>query len=101
MTLALQISHHSNKFRGYRHCASDDVLVLACHVILQDRMIKGSCDFMSSSPLQPIKVSYHRAKFGSHNHSGIGVIRDLVCHVILQGHVVKGSCDFMGGSPSW
>ena len=27
-------------------------MVLVCHVILQDRMIQGSCDFMGETPLR-------------------------------------------------
>ena len=38
-------------------------MVLVCHVISQDHMIKGSCDFMGGSPL-----IHHPAKFGGHRH---------------------------------
>ena len=55
-------------------------MVLACHVMSQDYVIRGSCDFMGG---QPIKVSYHPAKLGGHNHFGSEIIMNLVCHVIL------------------
>ena len=38
-------------------------MVLVCHVISQDHMIKGSYDFMGGSPL-----IHHPAKFGGHRH---------------------------------
>ena len=51
-------------------------MILICHVILQDHVIKGSCDLGR-------KVSYHPAKFGGHWHSGSGDIMILVRRVIL------------------
>ena len=33
---------------GHRHCASGNMF-LFCHMILQDHLIKGSCDFMIGS----------------------------------------------------
>ena len=44
-------------------------MVLACHVISQDDVIKGSCDCM---------VSHHPAKFDGHRHCGSGDIIFLV-----------------------
>ena len=43
------LSHHPVKFTGYRHCGSRDLIVLVCHVILQDHVIKGLRDFMGRS----------------------------------------------------
>ena len=34
----------------WRCSGSGDVMVLACHVMLQDHLIRGSCDFMGSNP---------------------------------------------------
>ena len=70
-------------------------MVLACHVILQDHVIKGSCDFMVSSHQGELP-----SKFGGHRHSDSKDIMNLVCHVILEDHVIKGSFDFMGGNHS-
>ena len=67
-------------------------MVLACHVILQDHVIKGLCDFMGS---QPIKLSYHPAKFGGHRYYGCRDIMVFVCYVALQDHMTRASCDFM------
>ena len=44
---------------GHRHCGSGDMMVLVCHVILQDHVVKGYCDFMARSPL---KASHHLAR---------------------------------------
>ena len=45
----IQVSYHPAKFGGYIPCGSED-MVLACHVILQDHVIKWSCEFMDRSP---------------------------------------------------
>ena len=34
-----RLSHHPEKFGGHMHCCSEDVMVLACHVILQGHVI--------------------------------------------------------------
>ena len=47
-------------------------MIIVYHVILQDHVIKGSCDFMDRSPSK----SYHPAKFGVHKHS-FTLSRDL------------------------
>ena len=39
----------SAKFNGHEYCGIGDIKVLVCHVILQDELIKGSCDFMGWS----------------------------------------------------
>ena len=38
------------KFGDNRQCGSGDVMVLVCHLILQDHVIEGSCDFKSKPP---------------------------------------------------
>ena len=43
---AFKISYHPTKICGHRHCGSEDIMVLARHVI------RGSCDFTGSSPLR-------------------------------------------------
>ena len=43
-------SHHPTKFGGHRHCDGGDIIILVCHVISQDHVMKPSCDFMSKSP---------------------------------------------------
>ena len=48
------LAHNSKllscKFSGHRHSGSEDIMILVCHVILQDHLIKSSCDFMDRSP---------------------------------------------------
>ena len=41
-----QDSHDPTKFGDHRYCDSGDML-LVCHVIEQDYVIKESCEFMS------------------------------------------------------
>ena len=37
---APNVSHHPTEFCGFRHCGSGDIMVLVCHVILEDHVIK-------------------------------------------------------------
>ena len=37
-------------FHGHRHYVNGDVMALACHVMSQAHEIRGSRDFMGSSP---------------------------------------------------
>ena len=46
----LKVSHHPSKFGGRRHCGSEDIMVLVCHMISQDDLIKGSYNFLGRSP---------------------------------------------------
>ena len=45
------LSSPTVKFSGVKHCGSGAQLFI-CHVMLQDQMIKGSCNFMNGSPSQ-------------------------------------------------
>ena len=47
---SFRISYNPTKFRGNKHSGSGDILALACHVISQDHAIRGSFDFIGSSP---------------------------------------------------
>ena len=76
---AIKISYHPANFARHRNCSSGDIMIIVYHVILQDHVIKGSCDFMDRSPSK----SYHPAKFGVHKHSITGDMF-LLCHVILM-----------------
>ena len=42
--------HHYAKTGSHRHLDSGDIAVLFSHVISEDHVIKGSCDFMGISP---------------------------------------------------
>ena len=63
-------------------------MILVLHVTLQDHVTKGSCEFMSRSPL---KVMHHPAKFGGFWHCVSGCVMSPVCYVNLYDHVAKRS----------
>ena len=44
------MSYHPAKFGGHSHFGSKVIINLVCHVILQDHVIKVSCDFMGGGP---------------------------------------------------
>ena len=44
------MGHHLSKFGGDGHYGSGQIIVLVCYLILQDHMIKDSCDFKHRSP---------------------------------------------------
>ena len=35
---------------GQKHCGSGDIMILGCHMISQDHVIKGLCYFMGRNP---------------------------------------------------
>ena len=59
------VNHNQGMFCDYRHCGSEDTMVLIGYMILQDHIIKGPCN-------QLIKISKHPAKFGLHGRCGSG-----------------------------
>ena len=95
---ACQVHHHPSKFDSYGHCSSGDIMVLACHVVLQYHVIIGSYDFMGSSPLRWATILPSLVVITT---LVVEFIMNLVCHEMLEDHVIKASCDFIGGSPSW
>ena len=44
------VKQHPVKFGGHRACGDGDVMILVCHMISEDHVIKGSCDFVAWSP---------------------------------------------------
>ena len=44
------MSYHPAKFDGHSHFGSGVIMILVCHLISQDHMIKGSEDFMGGTP---------------------------------------------------
>ena len=97
------------------HTVIVETIILVCHVISQNHVIKGSFNFVGTSPLREVIIlpslvatgpsecdspfyqvwlSYALWYYGSRD------IIALVSHVTLQDHMIKGSCDFMGRSPS-
>ena len=61
-------------------------MILVCHVVSQNHVIKESFDFIGKG----IKISYHPAKIGSHIHCDSWDMMILFCHVILEDHEIKG-----------
>ena len=55
-------------FGGHSHSGSGVIKNLVCLVILQDHVIKGSCNFIGGS----LMVSHHPGKFSGHRHCGSG-----------------------------
>ena len=52
MTLRVQpikVSYHLAKFGGHRNPGSRDIMVLFCHVALQDNVTRTLCDFIARS----------------------------------------------------
>ena len=45
------MSHHPAKFGGYSDSVSGVIMILLCHVISQDQVIKLSCDLKNESLL--------------------------------------------------
>ena len=49
-------SHQFAKFGGHRHCDSENIMILGYHVISQDHIIKGSCDFIGRNPSRYVMI---------------------------------------------
>ena len=50
------VSQHPARLGGHRHCGSGDIMVSVCHVILQEHLIKGSCDSMGRSLSRKVTI---------------------------------------------
>ena len=44
------VTHYLAKFSGYMHCASGDIMVLVCYVILQDLECKSHMILWERAP---------------------------------------------------
>ena len=73
-------------------------MVLVCHVILQNHVIKDSSDFIAKNPFRKVTIL---PTFVATDTVVVLEIMVLVCHVISEDHVIKCSCNFMGAYPSW
>ena len=85
-------SHQLAEFGGHGHLGGGDMMILVCHMISHDPVIKDDVTFYKRT--DPV-LSYHLSKFGSHRQSDSEDTVVLICHVISQGHLLKGSCDFI------
>ena len=61
----IKVDYVPAKFGDHRHSDSGDIMVLICHIISQDHLIKGSWDFTGWSPS---RLSYQSAKLGDHKN---------------------------------
>ena len=52
---SVKVSHQPTKFGADRFFGSEDIMILVSLVILEDHVIKGSCDSMCKS--SPTKVT--------------------------------------------
>ena len=52
----MKVSYRPAKFDGRRHCGSGDIMILVFHVILQNQVFKGSCDFMDRSTSRQVTI---------------------------------------------
>ena len=52
---SLKVSHKPANFGGDKDFGSEDIMVLVSLVILEDHVVKGTCEFMCKSP--PTKVT--------------------------------------------
>ena len=66
-------------------------MALVCHMILQDHVIKGPCNFMGRSTSKSVTILPTWMTIGTL----IVGIELLVLRVILYDHVIKESCDFI------
>ena len=53
---AIHAIYHLPKFGGHRHCGSEDVLILVCHVISQDHVIKDDVTLNGRSPSRYVTI---------------------------------------------
>ena len=75
---SIKVNYHPAAFGGHRYCGSGYMMILVCHVILQDHVIKRSCDFMDRSPSRKVTILPSLVAIGT-----LVVEMLLVCHVIL------------------
>ena len=50
------MSQHSTNFGVHRNCSIGDIMVLVCHIISQNHLIKVSFDFMRRSPSRQVSI---------------------------------------------
>ena len=54
--VTLWLGAHPPTFFDHKHCGSGDIMVLVYHVISQDHVITGPCDFMGRSPWRQVSI---------------------------------------------
>ena len=89
-------NYHLAKFDGHLRSGNGDIVFLICHMISQDYMIEGSCNFISKigkSSLMQVTIlpSLVRKALWQWNNN-------LICHAILQDHMIKAHVNLWAGS---
>ena len=65
----IKVIYHPAKICGHGGYDSKDIIILVCHMISQDHVIKDDVTYRQ----EPIKLGgYHFVKFGGHRHSDSG-----------------------------
>ena len=54
MTRTHKLSDHPAKFGGHRYCDNGDKAFSNCHIISQDQVSQGVCDFLGRSSLRQV-----------------------------------------------
>ena len=49
---SLKVSYHPTKFGGNKHCGSGNAILLICHVISEDHVIKGTSNLTATNLLR-------------------------------------------------
>ena len=52
----VKLLSYPGKFGGNKNCRSEEIVVLICRAILQDHVIKWSCDFLDRRPSREITI---------------------------------------------
>ena len=52
----IKVSYYPATFDDHRHCGIEDIMILVCHEILQDQVIKRSCNFMGRNPSRYVTI---------------------------------------------
>ena len=71
-------------------------MVLVYHMILQNKMLKGSFDFMGRNPSRQVTTLPNLVTIGTGSRN----IMVFICHVTLQDHVIKTLYSFVAWSPT-
>ena len=50
----IKASYHPPNFGDHSHCGSGTIIILVCHVISQNHVIKGSSEFLGRSPSRKV-----------------------------------------------
>ena len=52
----LKVFYYPTKFSCHRHCDSGDIIVLVCHVISKNHVIKRLGDFLDRRPSKQVTI---------------------------------------------